>query len=294
MNNVQEKLCLGTVQFGLKYGIKNELGRQPNKKEVFRVLQKALEAKIDTFDTASAYGNAEEVLGQFNLVKKGIHIITKLRPCCPNDEQYVLDEIRESLYRLNASSLTGYMLHEASDMRKSNVWNGLLKAKKLGLIEKIGVSIYNPEEAFEALALPQIDCIQIPYNVLDQRLDRTDFFVQATLENIEIYARSVFLQGLLLMTPDCAEASVHGSGIYIKRIHEIAQSYGFTVKEATMLFGLSHPNIRYVVFGVDTINQLEENIAIAQKNSNFALCREALVAAFDTVPREIIIPSLWG
>lgn len=286
------KLALGTVQLGLNYGVNNAIGRQPTEKEAHAVLSSAVAAGIEVFDTAAAYGNAEKVLGSYALPSKNVRIISKLRPDTEDSVDAVIAQIRESLDRLGAKSLYGYMLHRASDMERPNIMRGLAAAKEMGLTEKIGVSIYEPDEALQAVSLG-IDMVQIPYNALDFRLDESGFFTQAKNNRVEVYARSAFLQGLLLMNPDDAEMRVKGSGTLIAEFQKIVAGYGFSPLEGAMLYSLSHPGIDYVVFGVDTVAQLQENIKIAAKLRGFAACYEKLYGTFKNVPREIIVPSLW-
>lgn len=288
------QLCLGTVQFGMNYGIKNELGRRPTDAEAFAVLDAALAAGIRSFDTARAYGTAEEVLGRYGLAARdGVQIISKLHPDLPDDAEAVLRDIETSLDRLQTRKLTCLMLHRASDMDRPAVMEGVCRARQSGLTETLGVSVYEPEEAMRALEDTRFASIQIPYNVLDRRLDACGFFRGAKERQVRVYARSAFLQGLLLMEPEAAQARVAGSGALIRRFSGIAGKYGFTPAEAAMLYSLTHPGIDYVVFGVDTAAQLADNVEIRKKAAQFAPCREELRGAFDEVAREIIVPSLW-
>lgn len=292
------KLCLGTVQFGMHYGIHNVLGRQPTDEEVFSILDTALAHGICEYDTASAYGTAEDILGRYGLAQKSINsvavrITSKLYPDTANDEESVLGEIRKSLRRLHAESIHCYMLHRADDMERPAIMKGLVRAKKEGVIESIGVSVYAPEEALRAIQNPHIEIVQVPYNALDQRLDSVGFFEKARAHGRRIYTRSSFLQGLLLMNPKEAEMRVKRSGAYVTRFQEIAETSGFLPEEAAMLYVLSHPGIDAIVFGVDTVEQLEKNMCIADKLGTFQPCREKICDAFADVPEEIVVPSLW-
>lgn len=293
-----KKLVLGTVQFGMRYGVKNALGRQPTDTEVFAILDAALAAGICEYDTASAYGTAEEVLGRYGLTQKNVNgvpvrITSKLHPDNAHDEDGVLAEIRESLRRLNAERIHCYMLHCAEDMERSTIMAGLTRAKAAGLIEAIGVSIYDPEEALRAIQNPHIEIIQVPYNALDQRLDAAEFFEKARTYGKRIYARSAFLQGLLLMMPREAELRVKGSGSYVAQFQATAENIGLLPEEAAMLYVLSHPGIDAVVFGVDTVEQLERNVHIANKLEVFQPYYAKIRGAFANVPKEVIVPSLW-
>lgn len=288
------RLCLGTVQLGMKYGVNNAIGRQPTKEESFALLQASQNAGIDTFDTASVYGNAEEILGLFHQKTHGdVRFISKLKPECDDNPITVLEEIRGSLQRLKVKQLAGYLLHRATDIKRQGIMEGLTEAKKDGLTEKIGVSIYEPEEAMLAAGDKRIDCIQVPYNVLDKRLDKAGFFELAKSNHIEIYARSALLQGLLLMEPQKAEQRVNGSGKFIAKFQQIAKEFNYTPVEAAFLYCVNHPGIDYVVFGVDTVEQLAANINIYNKLEGFEACFNELSKHFEQVSKKIIMPNLW-
>ena len=289
------KLCLGTVQLGMQYGVNNELGRQPTKEECFSILRAAKEGGIDFLDTASVYGEAETLLGHFGVEQAGFHVISKLRPWGQQetDKEAVLLEVDASLQRLKIKQLYGYMLHRAEDMNHEVVVQGMVTAKKEGLVKHIGVSVYEPEEALRVVQSGIWDMIQIPYNVLDQRLDETDFFELAKKNHVKVFARSAFLQGLLLMAPEQLPPHLQKAGLYVEKFRQIVANNHYATEEGAMLYSYCHPGIDYVVFGVDTEAQLIKNIEICEKAERFNACWKELHGAFVNVPREIVVPSLW-
>lgn len=298
-----QKLCLGTAQFGQRYGIKNELGRQPVPQECFDILDAAQAAGILFIDTASKYGTSEAVLGAYGLAKKDFNVCSKLRPddtrrSAREETAFVVEEARASLERLGISQLYGYLLHDAADMHRPGVVEGLIEVKRLDLAKHIGVSIYEPEEAVLVLKEEKFDIIQIPYNALDQRLDRKGFFqaVQKRAADghpLEVFARSAFLQGLLLMEPDHLPPKIARAEDFVRQFQKIAALHGFRPAEAAMLYSLTHAGIDHVVFGVDTAEQLQANLAILDRAGEFGACAAALRGAFEDVPRDIVVPSLW-
>ena len=292
--DIIEKLCLGTVQMGKKYGVANVLGRQPSQEESFAVLTSALEAGISYFDTASIYGNSEDVLGNFDLAgKKGAHIVSKLPPHMDDSEESVLKELAKTLKRLKADSIDGYLLHDAGDILRPGIARGMQIAREKGLARQIGVSVYEPGEAREAVAKPWVDYVQVPYNVLDQRLDETDFFLLAQKHDVKVFARSMFLQGLLLMELDKLPPNLYEARPLLEKFKQVAGKHGFTRREAAFLFGLSHTGINHVVFGVDTAEQLRENLELAGRIDDFQACYRELRGLFRGVDRKLINPSLW-
>ena len=287
------RICLGTVQLGLHYGVNNALGRKPDRKESFALLKSAIDAGINFFDTASMYGDAENILGEFGIGRFEVNVISKLRPNLPADASMVLTEIRQSLDRLGLASLKGYLLHHADDFYRPEILRGLKLAKSQGLTQNIGVSVYEPEDALRAVSDVDIDYIQIPYNVLDQRLDETDFFELVEKNNVTVFARSAFLQGLLLMRPDGLPSHLKEAQPLVEDFQNISRVHGFAPSEAALLYSYCHPGIDYVLFGVETIEQLKNNIAVLDKAAQFKSCYEELHGRFKSVDRKIIVPSLW-
>ena len=273
---MHKKLCLGTVQLGQYYGINNALGRKPDLKESFRLLEKAINLGINFFDTASVYGDSEKILGDFGINRFNVKIISKLRPNLPSDSNFV------------------YLFHDAEDFYKPELLRGLKLVKEKGLSKNIGVSIYEPEDAINVVKDKDIDIIQIPYNVLDQRLDETNFFELAEKNNVTVFARSSFLQGLLLMTREKIPPNLKDAWSYIETFQNISRRYKFTPSEAALLFSYCHKKIDYVLFGVETIEQLESNLKILDKASQFADCYEELSGKFKNIDKKIIVPSLWS
>jgi aryl-alcohol dehydrogenase-like predicted oxidoreductase len=193
------KLALGTAQFGLDYGISNSKGVVSNK-AISRLLEQAEIMSIDILDTAAMYGKSEEVLGQ--LTNKRFKIVTKLA-VDTNSIVNLSQLLKVSLSKLQSSSLYGVLLHNANVLNSSKAFEiaaQLTELKARGLVHKIGMSLYFPEQIklFEIL---KPDIVQIPLNVLDQRFLRDGSLTKMKEQGIEIHVRSAFLQGLLLMSP---------------------------------------------------------------------------------------------
>lgn len=295
---MENKLCLGTVQFGLKYGIKNELGRKPNSNESFTILKEAINCDVGYFDTASIYGNAEELLGDFGIAAHNVKVISKLKPGISgiNREQItksILMEIKKSLKKLKSKTLDAYMLHDAKDFYNDQILYGMQQARTQGLINNIGVSVYEVEDALNVVKCDTIDYIQIPYNVFDQRLDQTDFFTLAAKNNVKVFARSAFLQGLLLMDEKCIPPKIVEAIPWLRKFNSLIDGYGFSRSEAAFLFSYCHKGIDKVVFGVDNNKQLDYNFKIIKKVSSFSECYKVLKGSFTGIDRKVIMPNLW-
>ena len=194
------QLCLGTVQFGLPYGITNQAGQVPEA-EVRRILDLAAASGISLLDTAQAYGTAETVLGRCWPTEAPRRLISKLPAGAPR--QSWEESLITSLQRLQAPKLDGFLLHRASDLLAPDgqaLMDWLEGLRYRGLVERIGVSIYDASE-LEGLPLDRLQLVQLPLSVYDQRLVRDGTVNRLQDLGIAVHVRSVLLQGLLLQSP---------------------------------------------------------------------------------------------
>jgi len=300
MDALLEKLVLGTVQFGLDYGINNFNGK-PSRQKSFEILDSAYENGIRIFDTANSYGDAEEILEEFlqnHNFDKEIKIITKVKPNIISESrgdayELIDSSLKESLKRLKRDYVDGYLFHTPAYIRDGKLVDVLDKLKSQGLAKNIGVSIYEEEDAIYAAKLKQVDYIQVPYSIFDQRLDKTDFFQIARKNGKTVFARSAFLQGLFFLPEEKIPAHLENTKAYFRDFDKIISKYGLSRQQAALLFSYNNKNIDYVVFGVDNIGHLEENIKIVGKNIDCDQCISELKDKFINIEKNIIFPSLW-
>ena len=288
---MMSKLVLGTVQLGLDYGINNKLGK-PSRDLSFKIFDSAYEGGIKIFDTAYAYGDAEKILSEWmkkNNTADKVSVISKLKPHTAEVEK----EIQKSLSRLKRDYLDGYLLHTPEYIYNDAVWSALKEVKEKGLVKNIGVSIYEEKDALYAAQERKVDYIQIPYSVFDQRLNKTDFFEEARKNNVKIFARSAFLQGLIFMQDADIPENLLETKNYLWKLDSIISKHGFSRAEAALLFSYQDPRIDYVVFGVDNPEQLNENLRIVKSPKNFDACMAELRDKFTDIKKSIIMPSLW-
>jgi len=285
----------------MQYGIQKN--GQPGHVEAEHILLNALDAGINCFDTAAAYGEAEHILGNFALQypkkAKEMNIISKLSPNAfqnvPHEKwkTVAVQQAKVSLKRIGAEQLTAYLFHNASYIFDTAAVDALDCVRKEGLAQQIGVSVYSPEEAVRALEYPQIGVIQVPYNVFDQRLDRCNFFTMAKKRCVQIFARSSLLQGLAIMQPSELPAHMAFAAPYLSSFLEICNRYDISPLHAAVSYVVSHPCIDYVVFGVDSSRQLSEYLA-ATKMELPSPIRNVFINAFREVDKKLVNPSLWN
>lgn len=294
------KYCLGTVQFGADYGIQG--GRQPRKEKVYEILTYAIEHGIGSFDTAPAYGNAEEVLGEYfrdhAWLKNRVSMISKLSKDVfdgVDEDDWAKTAILQaeaSIKKLGIKRLEGFLLHDSVMVFNRNVINALCEVKRAGLTDRIGVSIYEPDEAMKALEYSEIDMIQIPYNVFDRRLDRCGFFDKAIERGKTVYARSSLLQGLLLMDPNNLPDRVSFTKEYITEYLAICKDYSASPLETAIGYVSARSGINFMVFGVDSFSQLKEYLTFQDFSPPDEMIAR-LDDMFSNVEERVVNPTMW-
>lgn len=279
------KLALGTAQFGLHYGLSNKTGQVP-KEEVNSILKKAAEAQIDTLDTAAAYGNSEEVLGHVGV--SNFRSISKIPPMPVDVEQpekWVKETVERSLNRLQQPALAGLLFHRPLELmttKGARAFAAATALKKAGLIERIGISIYSPfdlEKVFPEFAL---DLVQAPLSIIDRRLIRSGWLNTLSTEGVEVHARSVFLQGLLLMSPEERPDYFRSWQSDLERYDDWLVDNQLSPLEATLRYVTGLEEVSRIVVGVNSAAELEENIKAVSAGAinapaNLAIEDEALV-----------------
>lgn len=254
--SVIKKLALGTVQFGLNYGISNHEGQTPEK-EVKEILNLAHQTGIKTLDTAWAYGSSEQVLGKTLPSDHTFEIVSKFPTIDPGKS--ISDYLQESLERLGAKSFYGYLAHTADLLKQNNaLWSELQRLKAERLVSKIGYSLYSPSELQYLLSMKMIpDLIQIPYNIFDRRFE--PHFEMLRDSGIEIHTRSAFLQGLFFTDPEKLPAFFDSVKSQLKLVKEEFSSVA-DLSASLLYFCASHPAVSRVVVGVNTADQLSDNL----------------------------------
>jgi aryl-alcohol dehydrogenase-like predicted oxidoreductase len=300
------RIALGTVQLGIDYGINNREGK-PSAAKALEILKIAYESGVRMFDTAALYGDSEKIIGEFisaDHLENDIAIITKIGHVESGKEEMeemeamkvkeaVITTVKKSLERLKLKHVEGLLLHDAKQMYDDKVLAAMESAKQSRLTKKIGVSVYDEEDAINAVKSGRFQCVQLPYNIFDHGIDETDFFKLAKKNNITVIARSPFLQGLFLMKQDDIPAHLEKAKPYLAALDKIIKKYGLSRQEAALLFAYSNPDIDYVLFGVDDKDQLEQNISIIKNKSMSDECLSELRKSFNGIAREITNPSLW-
>ena len=285
------RLALGTAQFGLDYGIANKSGRVSNA-EIVTILDVCAFNGIDVLDTAIAYGGSESSLGnvgvdKFNIVTK----LPKLPKGCIEIANWVQDEVFASLKRLGVSKIYGLLFHHSQDLIGQfgpQLYDAMQALKEHGFVEKIGVSIYTPQEMDRILKRFSLDIVQAPLNLVDRRLVDSGLLSRLKEFGIEVHIRSIFLQGLLLLNPADIPPQFHRWNDLWRVWNNWLKDVKLTPVEACLAYPLSLKGIDRIIVGADNSEQLLQIIELVEK-----------IQTLDELPsisstcEDLINPSRW-
>jgi aryl-alcohol dehydrogenase-like predicted oxidoreductase len=285
------KLALGTVQFGLPYGIAND-NVQLTEKDAKLILDCAAESGINTLDTAVGYGDSEQCLGNIGI--DDWRIITKL-PIIPRDcsnvKDWILYQVAESLARLKVKQIKGLLLHrplQLLDPVGQEIWSTLQDLIQSGIVEKIGYSIYEPKELDQLWSKYQPNIIQTPFNVFDRRIKTSGWLKKMHNNNVEVHVRSIFLQGLLLMGKEKRPAIFDYWNPIWEEWDKWLEKEKLSPLEASLGFVNSESMVDRIVVGVDSLKQLKEIIVLSE------LQIECIPITISTNDQNLINPSTWN
>jgi aryl-alcohol dehydrogenase-like predicted oxidoreductase len=286
-NSINRKLIIGTAQFGMPYGIANYNG-QVGKIEVEKILNFAYKAGINTIDTATGYGNSENIIGHH--LKKHINqrwfIITKVN----GSKDKLYNQLSQSIDKLGTTP-SGVLAHSIDDYLETIFCNEPDKIKKNFVIEKVGVSIYTEEHIDRVLAVKIPDIIQCPLNILDTRLYRNGILDKMKENGLEIHVRSVFLQGMFYLPDKILQHDFNDVFPTIKLLKRIAQKAGLTLAELSLLWVCSLKEVDKVIIGVDNVEQLKAHLETLKKQVEPYIYEEALSIIYEN--DFFLNPSLW-
>lgn len=292
------KLALGTVQFGMDYGITNSEGKT-SIQEIENILRFANEQGIVLLDTAPSYGDSEKVLGgnflnDFDIITKTPYI--KNEVIGKSDIEKIEKVLYQSLENLKVDSLYGLFVHQTKDMYKegsNKLYEKMLDFKERGIVQKVGVSIYEKSEITDLFNQYKWDMVQIPTNVLDQRLIKDGTLSELSDKGIEIHARSIFLQGILLTDSFKLNSRFKSINNYLTQYYSELQLNGMTKIEGALNYINEISEIDYAVIGVNNLLQLKEILVAYKRIKN----EKSLRIGYSNyaVDNEFIIdPRKWG
>lgn len=276
------RLGLGTAQFGLAYGVSNTRG-QISPANAAAILERAAQAGIAVLDTAANYGEAENILTTLDTVP--FRIVTKTASVKDGVEA-VVARAHRSAESLKADTL---LVHAAADLEEPALWPALQRLKAEGIFSRIGISAYVADDPAALVARFKPDVMQLPFSLLDQRLLRDGSLARLADEGVEIHARSLFLQGLLLMPPQALPDHLKTAAPHMAALRARLTEAGCSVLSAALGFVLGRQEVKIGLVGVTSLPELEEILGAATRPLP-ALDWNA--CALDDA--RILTPSLWN
>jgi aryl-alcohol dehydrogenase-like predicted oxidoreductase len=300
------ELVVGSVQLGCAYGAANRTGK-PSRALARRIVSRAVDAGVTQFDTARAYGDAEERLGEALEGRKPVHIVTKLSPLtdlAPNASREAVREavdrsIRESLDALRARRLDCLLLHRAGHMTAFNgaVWERLIEHLEEGTLLALGVSVQSPEEAHAVLERRDVRHIQLPFNLLDWRWrDAGVIDALAQKTRVTVHARSIYLQGLLAAGDASVWPRIDGVDAprLVRWLQDCATAFGRrNAADLALAYMRAQRWIDGVVIGMETLEQLDANLEhMAQPPLSGPDCAR-IEAERPRLPVTLLDPAQW-
>ena len=263
MHYIADRLMLGTAQFGSKYGITNN-SKTPDENNLKKIISLAKENQINSIDTAMNY-NSEIKLGNVGI--GDFKVFTKL-PKAPEHisvSKWVNENVYKSLENLKISKLEGLLIHNHNELKSNKgkeIWNSLLDLKKNKLIKKVGISIYSPKEINVLFENFNFDIIQVPFNFFDRRILNSGWLSKLKSNNVEIHARSIFLQGLLLQSKENLPHEFHKWNKDWNKWYAFLTKNNLDKLDTALNFVKSYEEINKIIIGIDNISQLRDILKI--------------------------------
>ena len=283
------KLAIGSAQIGMNYGLLNN--KKISRKEFKKIEKLVLKSKINFIDTATSYGNSEYIIGNSKL--KNLHIITKIK--LPNNKNiniknWVFKKILRSLNKLKIKKIYGVLIHDYNDLLGKNGGSYLLslrELKKKKIIKKIGISVYDPQEIKKIWKFWKPDLIQVPFNSLDNRILDSGWINILKKFKVKIFARSVFLQGLLI-TDDIHFKINKSYKFLLNNYKNWCYKNNISLLQASIHFVKQFKKIDYLLVGFNNYNQLKEIIDVFKKKQII------IPRKFSTNKKNLIDPRKWN
>jgi uncharacterized protein len=285
-----KKIILGTAQFGLEYGINNQIGK-PTIESIDEILDYSNEIGISILDTADVYGNSSQIIGDYHAKRKfKFDTVTKFKDI---GDGFLLESwVDKTLTDLGREQLYGCLFHSFTDYLNNPNWIKMLgECKDKRKIKHIGVSIYTNEEFEKAIDDDVVTIIQLPYNLLDNYSIRGSLIKKAKQKNKIIHVRSVFLQGLFFIDVQRMPKKLVPLIPYIKYVLSLTKRYGISIETLALNYVLSNEDIDGVIVGVDSISQLQSNIGILDYKLSKNIIEK--IDLINVKKVELLNPSNW-
>ena len=300
------ELVLGSVQLGLNYGAANKTGK-PSRAAALRMVDRAVEGGIEQIDTARAYGDSENRLGDALRARHAVRTITKLSPLTELAIDATREQVREavdasiseSLAALQRDRLDCLLLHRAAHMSAFDgaIWERLTERLEDGSVLALGVSVQSPEEALTALEHEDVRHIQMPFNILDWRWREAGVIDRVReRDGVTVHVRSVFLQGILAAGEPAMWPPVRGvdARALVKLLKSLAKDFGReSAADLCVAYARGQDWVDGIVIGMETEEQLDANLRLFLRHPLSPADCARVEAKIPRVPAQLLDPAQW-
>lgn len=297
------RITLGTAQLGIQgYGIANKV----NRLDADSLLAYSVRCGIESYDTATVYGEAERILGRFFADRDKPVFITKMmietagKPTKRDIERQMYDSAEASLNLLNVPVISGLLIHNPHVLERwgETITAVLARMQKEGIVERCGISIGAEADDHYRICAPYLEqdlyeLVQVPMNLFDHRLLHNGAMQRFRQNGKAVYARSVFLQGLFFLQPHLLPAHLQEAQVPLRRLHELAEQEGMSIAQLAFSYVRDMEGVGHIVVGAETTEQLAENIAYLDGPPLSERALQQVRQSFSSLPRHLITPTLW-
>jgi 1-deoxyxylulose-5-phosphate synthase len=272
----------------LALGTDNFLNPTPEP-EAQAMLERALDAGINLFDTSNSYknGEAERIVGQtLKRLKRRDEALIATKVHYPtgtgandfgNSRKHILKACEDSLRRLETDHIDLYQLHRLDDTPLEETLSALNDLMARGWVRYIGCSTAPAWRILEMLQVSaqrgwvRLSSEQPPYNLLDRRIEN-ELVPMCQKHGLALLPWSPMAMGMLAgryqqTTPD-SRATLRG-GIYAERVSQkavmvgnqfatLAKEHGFEPAQLALLWVKDQPGVTAPIIGPRTVAQLEQ------------------------------------
>jgi aryl-alcohol dehydrogenase-like predicted oxidoreductase len=264
MTSAALKLGLGCARFGARSVPQaGQIGVAAP--EAFATIALAAEAGVTLVDTAAQWGESEAVLGQVLPSQPPFSIITKTAPISGGVEA-LERRARASLDRLGQTRARALLVHDATELLGPDgpaLWTRLRRLKDAGLFEAIGFSACACDDPLGLARRFQPDIVQVPLNLLDQRLIASGALAELAALGVEVHLRSIFLQGLMFRPGHDLPIEARGLAAGLSRLRRLVAEAGADPLRIALGFALSRPEASRVIVGISSPQELRAILAAA-------------------------------
>ena len=295
------RLCIGTVQFGMDYGVQG--GTKPSPEDAMSMLDYATQNGVDAIDTAASYGTAEDVVGEFlsrkTVPRESLQVVTKFGTgifdgaAAAEYPARLRAAAETALGRLRTDYVDAFICHVPSAAGDEAVTAAMADLKRSGLARHVGFSVYETGEAMACLDSAAVDFMQAPFSVLDQRMASSGALARAAARGVDVHTRSAFVQGLMLMDVEAIPPHLAAARPHVEALERLCRANGVTRRALALAYVKGRSEISHLLFGVDSMAQLREVVEDFNRDVPAQIV-DGIAARFADVPADVFMPNKWG